>query len=71
MSVKCFLGENQLAIHHHFKDSTAACDELNLCIGKYFFDLGRRTGGPGFVVSNRAVFNRDPHSSSTDSMFLK
>jgi methyl-accepting chemotaxis protein len=71
MAVKGLLGEDQVSIHYHFEDATGPSDEFHLCVRERSFDLGRRTGGPWFVVSNRAVFDRDPHNSSTNGMFLK
>jgi hypothetical protein len=40
--------------------AAAAADELRLDT-EFLFDRGRQTGGPGKVVSNAAVFDRQVH----------
>ncbi len=52
--------ENQLSIRMDVKDATFASDQF--CVKTTFvFDLCRQTGGFGFIVSHRAVFDRDFH----------
>ena len=71
MAVQCFFREHQIAIDLYLKHAPVTRDEFYFRVRVDLLDLGCRTGGPWFVVSNRAVLDRDPHSSSTDGMLLK
>ena len=53
-------GEDQLAVHDDVVDAPAPSDELGVeaaCLP----DCGRQTGGPGEIVSARAVGDADLH----------
>ena len=71
MAVQGFLGKHECTIHFHFKHPIGTGNEFYFDIRKCSLDLGRRTGSPRFVVSNRTIFDRNPHSSSTNGMLLK
>ena len=53
-------GEDELIIHRHIKDTSAAGDEPRLD-ANFLSDLSRQTGGSGEVISNGAVFDADVH----------
>jgi hypothetical protein len=55
------LGEHELAVYFHFEHTSRGLDELHVRVGECLSDVGRQTGGPWFVVSNDAVFDRDSH----------
>jgi len=61
VSAECLLGEHALAVHLDLEDAAGGLDELDLRVRKGAADLGRQTGGPGFVVSNDAVFDGYTH----------
>ena len=50
------------AIAQHFESTALRRNQLDLRLRKALTNLGRQTGGAGFVVSNDAVFDRDLHS---------
>jgi hypothetical protein len=52
---------DQRPVRHDFEHAAPARDQLDLDIVQLLFQLGGQTGRPGLVVSNRAVFYRDPH----------
>jgi hypothetical protein len=47
----------------YFEAATGRRDQLDRCTGVTRPNLRRQTGGAGFVVSNRAVLDRDVHRS--------
>lgn len=51
------LGENQIPVDRHFEDAAGTLDEGYLGIWILFFNAGRQTGSPGFVVSDYAVLD--------------
>src|SRR5688572_30002881 len=55
-----------LAVVHDFEPPTARRYHLDLCGGKLLTNRGRQTDGPGFVVSYRAVFDRNAHCRSLE-----
>jgi hypothetical protein len=55
------LREDQLAVYFHFEHAARGLNEIHVRVGECLSDLGRQTGGPWFVVSNDAVFDRDSH----------
>ena len=59
-AVQRTLGEDQLAVDGDFKHAAARGDELAVNLER-FLQLGRQTGGAGFVVSLAAVFDLDLH----------
>ena len=61
MALGGFLGEDALAVDLDFKDAAGRLDQAHFGVGKGIPDLGRQTGGPRFVVSDDAVFDRDGH----------
>jgi hypothetical protein len=57
------LGVDQLAVHLHFETPTSGRDELYRADTLFEFEeFFRQTDGVRFVVSDRAIFNRDFHS---------
>jgi len=54
------LGKNQRAVGGHVEHAAATRDELGLH-SEPFGDRGRQTGGPGQIVSNRAIGDGDAH----------
>jgi hypothetical protein len=57
-----FLGEDPPPIDVHFKDTAGRLNQSHLSVRVGIANLGRQTGGPWFVVSDDAVFNRDGHA---------
>jgi hypothetical protein len=55
------LGENAPPVDLDFKDAARGLDQPYFGLWKCAADLGRQTGGPRFVISNDAVFDRDGH----------
>ncbi len=55
------LRKDERAIAFHFEYAAAPFEEIDLRLGESRADLGRQTGGPWFVVSDDAVFDRDVH----------
>jgi hypothetical protein len=53
---------NGNAIKQNFESTASRRSQLDLRFRKSLTDFGRQTGGPRFVVSNDAVFDRDLHS---------
>ena len=53
--------EDGHTIPHDLESPSLAGREHHARAGKVFRDLGRQTDGPGFVLSKRAVFDRDIH----------
>ncbi len=56
------LGEHELAIDSDVEDSVGTLDEHGLG-AESFLEVGRQTGGPGFVVSSSAVSDSDVHDA--------
>jgi hypothetical protein len=56
--------EHRLPIAHDLEAAAARRNQLDLRLGKLVSNLGRQTDGPRFVVSNRAVLDRDLHGGS-------
>ena len=61
VSTERLLGEYATAVHFDLEDPAGGVDQLHLRPGKRLANLSRQTGGPRFVVSNDAVFNRHAH----------
>jgi hypothetical protein len=55
------LREYEHAVSGNFKHSTTPLQQLDGSVGICLSNLGRQTGGPGLVVSNDAVADRDVH----------
>jgi len=58
------LGEDEDSIHHNFESPAGRFDEPRVRLRKCLLELGRQTGGPGLIVSDDAVFNRDEHRAA-------
>jgi hypothetical protein len=56
--------ENRVPVAHHLEPSATRRHELDLRLREPLTNLGRQTGGPRFVVSHRAVFDRDSHGGN-------
>jgi hypothetical protein len=61
VALRGFLGEDAAAVDVHFEHAARGLDETHLGVGICFANFGRQTGGPRFVVSDDAVFNRHRH----------
>jgi hypothetical protein len=61
VSAELGLLEHGYAVSENLEPAAAARLELDVYAWKVLRDLGRQTGGPGLVVSKRAVFDRDGH----------
>jgi hypothetical protein len=61
VSVELGFLEDGNAVLENFEPAAGARLELNVDARKLARELGRQTGGPGLVVSNCAVFDRDGH----------
>jgi hypothetical protein len=61
MALEGALGEHENTILHDFEHTSTPLQQLDRCVGICFPNLGRQTGGPGFVVSNDAVADTDVH----------
>jgi hypothetical protein len=55
------LGEHAAPIDLDLEHATRRLDQLDVSVRVVLADLGRQTGGPGLVVSDDAVFDRDAH----------
>ena len=55
------LGEDDFTVHRHLEHASRRLDERDLGVRVGLTDLGRQTGGQWLVVSDDAVFDRDPH----------
>jgi hypothetical protein len=55
------LGEEQLAIEGDLEDAARTRDQGDLERGEFLPELGRQTGGPGLIVSDDAVLDRQLH----------
>jgi hypothetical protein len=53
--------EYRHAVPRYFEPPAGARHELDVGIGKLRCELGRQPDGPGLVVSERAVLDRDVH----------
>jgi hypothetical protein len=58
------LGKDAIAVHLDLERAAGGFDELDLRVRKRAADFGRQTGGPGFVVSDDAVLDRDAHAGN-------
>jgi hypothetical protein len=61
MALQLRLLKHGSAIESDLELSPAGWNELHPRLGKRLPELGRQTGGPWLVVSNRAVLDRDFH----------
>jgi hypothetical protein len=62
MPAERLLGEHLAPVHLDLEHASRRLDELHCCLRVRLADLGRQTGGPGFVVSNDAVFDHYAHT---------
>ena len=56
--------EDAAAVHLDLEGAARRLDQLDLRLGEGLVNLGRQTGGPGLVVSDDAVFDRDTHAEN-------
>jgi hypothetical protein len=56
--------KDRLAIAHDLEPTAARRHHLDLRGREFLANRGRQTDGPWLVVSDRAVFDRDPHHLS-------
>jgi hypothetical protein len=61
VSAELGLLEHRYAVPEDLEPTARARRELDVRAWKIRPELGRQTGGPGLVVSKRAVFDRDGH----------
>jgi hypothetical protein len=59
-----FLGENAPSIQIDLEYPAGRLDQPDLGLGERGPNLGRQTGGPGFIVSDDAEFDRDAHDGN-------
>ena len=52
-------GVNEFTVDANFKSTSAGRDQLHRLDPSNVANFGRQTGGSWFIVSNRAVFDRD------------
>src|SRR5262245_43852429 len=57
------LGEDQFSVYRDLEYSDRGFDQAHLSTGVVSLNLGRQTGGPGFIVSGNAILNADLHVS--------
>jgi hypothetical protein len=62
MATEPLLRVQQSSLELDLERAARGLDELDLRVGILFADFGRQTGGPGFIVSDDAVFDGDPHA---------
>jgi hypothetical protein len=55
------LREHEHAVPGNFEHAATPLHQLDGSVWKCISNLGRQTGGPGLVVSNDAVADRDVH----------
>ena len=55
------LREDPAPIHLHLERTAGRLDQFHVGVRVDLADLGRQTGGPGLVVSDDAVFDRNSH----------
>lgn len=61
MPSECALGKHQHTVTGDLEYAATPFEQLHRCLRIRFPDLGRQPGGPGLVVSNHAIANRDVH----------
>jgi hypothetical protein len=57
------LGKHQATVGHNLEGAAGRLQQTHLDSGVRLSQFGRQTGGPGFIVSNDAVFDRHVHGS--------
>ena len=62
MPAERLLGKHDRVIHGHFKHTAARGSQSDLRVWPTIPQRGRQTDGPGFVVSDGAVFDGDAHA---------
>ena len=62
MPVQGLLRKHELVIHSDLEDPPGRGKHDHLRARDAPLNIGRQTGGPRFVVSNNAVFDRDLHA---------
>jgi len=61
MPAERLLREHLAAIYFNLEHTPRRLNELYVGLRVTVTDLGRQTGGPGFIVSNDAVFDDHAH----------
>lgn len=59
-AVHGLLGKHKLTVNGDLENASTGGDQINLLL-KSFRQAGGQTGRSGFVVSNRAILDRDEH----------
>ena len=59
-----FLGEDAPSFQLDLEHPAGRLDQPDLGLRKRYPNLGRQTGGPGFIVSDDAEFDRDAHGGN-------
>jgi hypothetical protein len=65
MAVQLRFLKDRLAVEDYFEAAAGARDQRDVRIRMFSSNLGRQTGGPGFVVSKRAVFDCNGHLANS------
>ena len=63
VSAKLRLLENRAAVSAHLEATTSRLNQFHSNVRERLTNLGRQTGGPRLVASNRAVLDGDGHCS--------
>jgi hypothetical protein len=63
MTPKCLLREYEIPVHGYLEQATRRFDQTHLGIGISFLQLGRQTGGAGFIVSDNAILDGHLHGA--------
>jgi hypothetical protein len=64
VTLEGFLGEDAAAIQLDFEHPARRLDQPDFCLWKHHLDLGRQTGGPGFIVSDDAELDGHAHGGN-------
>lgn len=67
MASERLFGKDDVTVHSDLEEAAGRFDEANVGSRITRADVGRQTGGPGFVVSNHAILDRDLHASVSKS----
>jgi hypothetical protein len=65
------LREHEHAVPGDFEHAATPLHQLDGSVWKCISNLGRQTGGPGLVVSNDAVADRDVHAGGEWEVWVR
>jgi hypothetical protein len=58
------LRKHQFPVHRHIENASGGFHHHSFHVGEFPPQLGRQTGGPGFIVSNDAILDGHFHWAS-------